>query len=447
MAAINTKTAAEKILHLLRGYGFIVISMDKNGDIIADVKNATRFYVANPNIFVRLSIPDNAINLKTSENLNNHPVRDQLRMLSKEYLMAFNYEIYSKPVSPAGEKVDIETNKEKDMTETKEFAKQKCEKCDNIECSCHEEELIESNFGPMRGSTKSSYQGLERVKIVVRHNKPVNEEIRGARSRNIQNIYIQRGGERFKMQENNLMAARAMARHINNGGEMYDSVGDQINELAKDYHKLREFVNYVRQSKMINESNKEYVMLAKDSVGNIKSMFSRISRSNGYASGITEMADYFSQDTTILEDDIDLKTKFTQTHFDDKVSNAMGSLLGAMSRQQAYQQQITIAAESESFSGMNELLSEHGVVEFRDHRTQLATQISQMGASSKNQQLGSFLQGLSERVNSGGNLNKFEHSTLKKCLISANQPNTDIPKQENILENYEQILYKHVIIQ
>ena len=48
----------------------------------------------------------------------------------------------------------------------------------------------------------------------MRHKKAVNEEIRGARSRNIHSIFVQRGEERFKMAENNLQMARAMARHV-----------------------------------------------------------------------------------------------------------------------------------------------------------------------------------------------------------------------------------------
>ncbi len=37
-------------------------------------------------------------------------------------------------------------------------------------------EVTEASLGKMYGSTKTSYQPLDAVKIVVRHNKPVNEE-------------------------------------------------------------------------------------------------------------------------------------------------------------------------------------------------------------------------------------------------------------------------------
>ena len=91
------------------------------------------------------------------------------------------------------------------------------------------ESITEASLGKMTGSRKSSYQPLaDSVKIIVRHNKDVNEEVRGARSRNIHSILIQRGEEKFKMAENNLQAARAMARHLHNGGETFDEIGEAI---------------------------------------------------------------------------------------------------------------------------------------------------------------------------------------------------------------------------
>ena len=100
-------------------------------------------------------------------------------------------------------------------------------------------ENISEGFSSMSGSSKTSYQGLDNVKLIVRHKKEVNEEVRGSRSRNIHSIFIQRGDERFKMAENNLKAARAMARHIKNGGEPFDTVGNAINEMATEQKTMK----------------------------------------------------------------------------------------------------------------------------------------------------------------------------------------------------------------
>ena len=49
--------------------------------------------------------------------------------------------------------------------------------------------------------------------------RPVNEEQRGARSRNISSIFVENAeGERFKYPYKHLNGARAMARHVSHGG-------------------------------------------------------------------------------------------------------------------------------------------------------------------------------------------------------------------------------------
>ena len=57
--------------------------------------------------------------------------------------------------------------------------------------------ISEATLGAVHGSLKTSYQPLDNVKLVVKHSKPVNEEVRGARSRNISKIFIQANEERF----------------------------------------------------------------------------------------------------------------------------------------------------------------------------------------------------------------------------------------------------------
>ena len=55
------------------------------------------------------------------------------------------------------------------------------------------------NEGKMYGSIKSSYQDLgETAKIIVRHKRPVDEDVRGSRSRHISKIFIENtDGERM----------------------------------------------------------------------------------------------------------------------------------------------------------------------------------------------------------------------------------------------------------
>lgn len=102
----------------------------------------------------------------------------------------------------------------------------------------------------MTGTTKSSYQKVGECKVIVRHIAKVNEEKRGARSRNIQAIFIEtKGGERFRVSQNNLHGARAMARHLSNNGSPFDVVGNKITTMMNEMESLKKLNAEARKVK------------------------------------------------------------------------------------------------------------------------------------------------------------------------------------------------------
>ena len=243
---IDATLVGEKIFNILKGQGFMVKSYDREGNLTLDASQATRFAVPEPNLLVRYDQDSQTVGLKSGAEVDDEVTRTMLKNLASDNLLNFDYRRFEKKVSPKGEQNDIAVSKEQEVNDVME------------------------GFGSMTGTSKSSYQTLENVKLVVKHSKPVNEESRGARSRHIESIYIRRGGEQFKMNENNLKAARAMARHIQEGGEMHDSVGKAISEMATEYRQLNEFVRYVRRNGLMNESNQNYVDMATDNIVNIR---------------------------------------------------------------------------------------------------------------------------------------------------------------------------------
>ena len=295
--------------------------------------------------------------------------------------------------------------------------------------------VTEASLGRMTGSRKSSYQPLaDSVKIIVRHNKDVNEEVRGARSRNIHSILIQRGEEKFKMAENNLQAARAMARHLHNGGETFDEIGEAITDMSKEFGKLKEFIGYVRKAKLVNEENQEFVTLAMENINNIKTTFKRLSGVKSYANAVESVKDY--NNVELLQDDIDLESKFTETHFDDKVANAMDSLKAMTSRRKSFENKITTAIESESFAGLKDVLAEDDLLEFESINQQLSHKVSSLGNTAKDETLGNYLHSISNKLNAGGQLSQFEYGAVKSCLLSAGQHNVQNAPM-SIEESYE----------
>ena len=81
----------------------------------------------------------------------------------------------------------------------------------------------------LSGTSKSSFENLNKTKLIIRHKGKVDETVPGARSRQIQSLYIENeDGERFKYPMTHLAGARAMQRHVSNGGRPHDEFGQHI---------------------------------------------------------------------------------------------------------------------------------------------------------------------------------------------------------------------------
>lgn len=417
--SVNIPVISEKTFNILKGFGFGVDSFSADGKQVIDPTDATRFVVSEPNILVRLDSATSTLVLNTSEDLSEHKVRTMLKDLAQDYLMKFDYKIFGKKIKAVGEKQDIAKQAERDMADIKE------------------------GFDTMSGSSKTSYQSLDNVKIVVKHKKAVNEEVRGSRSRNIHSIFIQRGDERFKLPENNLAMARAMARHVQKGGEVFDESATSIIEMAQDLKKLREFVNYVRTAKIMNEDNAEYVQLAVENIENIKNTFKKLSGAKTYESTIENLT---STSVELSEDDdADLRDKFTVSHFDDKVGNVLGQLKSLSLKKTAFESYITKAVANESFANLTDLLKENDLVDFATPEARLGHQVNQLSFSANDTKLSEYLQNVSKKITSGGQLSQFEYGTIKSCLLGANT-NTPTVESKDLGDEYENFLEQYDIL-
>ena len=389
---IEANLVGEKIFNILKGQGFMVKNYDREGNLTLNAGEATRFAVPEPNILVRYDQDTQTIQLKTSSDVEDDVTRTMLKNLASDNLLNFDYRRFEKKVTPKGEQNDIAASKEQEVNDVME------------------------GFGTMTGTSKSSYQTLENVKLVVRHSKPVNEESRGARSRNIESIHIRRGGESFKMNENNLRAARAMARHIQEGGEMHDSVGNAIQQMATEHRELKEFVGYVRRNKLVSESNVNYVDMAVTNVNQIRETFERIARAKTYASESENIVN--RSQSEMLGEEEEFRSAFTETHYDDRVSAAMESIHKAMGRQAAYESHIESAIANESFSDLKHMVSED-LIEYDTPQAQLGSYVNQLSQCCEDKQLSSFLKTCGSKISEETELSVFEMKTVKGCVSQA----------------------------
>jgi hypothetical protein len=281
--------------------------------------------------------------------------------------------------------------------------------------SVEETIVVEASLGSMRGSIKTSNQPLGGTKIIVKHTKAVNEEVRGSRSRNIQKIFIENNEERFLFPSKNLNGARAMARHLYNGGQMHDTVGESIVAMCTELKTLKEFANYVKKQGLINEENNDYVELARQHISTIKETFKKLSGVKTYSKAVESLKDMNNID---IVNEVNLEDHFTETHFDDKVGTVHETISKLVNRQTAFESMIMTTIESENFAGVKELISEDPM-DFATPEAKLGHQVSQLGSTAKSPQLANYLGSISNKLSNGGQMNQFEYRAVKASLLSA----------------------------
>ena len=95
----------------------------------------------------------------------------------------------------------------------------------------------------MYGTSKTSYQNIGGARLAIKHSSPVNPE---RRTHHVSSIYIESAeGERFKYPYKHLNGARAMARHVAEGGTPYDDFGKHVTGLSEELAKLKKFKSYI----------------------------------------------------------------------------------------------------------------------------------------------------------------------------------------------------------
>lgn len=134
------------------------------------------------------------------------------------------------------------------------------------------------------GTSKISYQKVGEARIVIKHTESINAELAASRTRNIGKIYIESAdGERFIYPFKHLSGARAMARHVAEGGKPFDDFGTHIVSLSEEMSKLRKFSNYMGRSAVMAESLAGYVDVVKERIKSVKKTIESLQKPAYYA--------------------------------------------------------------------------------------------------------------------------------------------------------------------
>jgi len=194
------------------------------------------------------------------------------------------------------------------------------------------------------GTAKVSYENIGPVKLLVRHSQNINPEIQGARTRNIDAIFVETPvGERFLMPFNKLPPSRAMARHLAEGGQIGDEIAKFIEESAKEMASMGVFVRSMRRRTFEDAETSEMVEAAIERYNQVKTNMNRISGQRGYA----EFKESFASanvDTEAYDFDLNqLKERFVKKMFDERLADALPHVYRAFKNRQKSMENAYVA--------------------------------------------------------------------------------------------------------
>jgi len=187
----------------------------------------------------------------------------------------------------------------------------------------------------LTGTAKRSYENLDKTKLIIRHKGKVDETVPGARSRQIQSLYIENeDGERFKYPLTHLAGARAMMRHVANGGRPHDEFGQHIVSTSEDIAKLNSFSRYVTNKDQLNDNAGDIIEQTKMKLENLRGYMKNLSNQSHYENA---SKDFKTSEEQILDDETvnKLREKFTMKNLDNRVEDALPLINRIMSELEA----------------------------------------------------------------------------------------------------------------
>ena len=253
---------SNQIFKTIKGFGHTIVLFTDEGKKTIDPEEARRFYAKDIMMMVHLSASDTTseltVNLSKDTNIEEiKPMLSSLRKLANKHIVEYTVKTYGKKIQP------------------KDFAYQAktAGKGDGMN--------MNEGFSGWHGSAKKSINELDDAKIIVRHKKIVDEGKRGARTRQIESIFIENSeGERFKFPSTNVTAAKAMLRHVKEGGVPFDDFGQHIYTIMEELNHLKVFQRRSRKDQFFEDAS---IINEIDSrIGSLRKNLKQIAGIKGY---------------------------------------------------------------------------------------------------------------------------------------------------------------------
>ena len=188
--------------------------------------------------------------------------------------------------------------------------------------------MAESN---MYGSKLMSYQNLMDTRLIIKHNQAVMDDAApGARTRHISALFVEnQDGERFKYPFIHLAGARAMQRHVANGGVPYDDIGKSIVRMSEEIAALKSFGGYVVRNDLMNSDTNAVVERSTAYLDSLREQIKGLAKQSHYEAYRENFQALGNEEVPqdVVEE---FKEKFTVRSFKEDIANVFPVLYRLM---------------------------------------------------------------------------------------------------------------------
>ena len=181
------------------------------------------------------------------------------------------------------------------------------------------------------GTKTVSYQKLMDTRLIIKHSQTLNDDMApGARSRNISALFVEnQDGERFKYPFIHLAGARAMQRHVANGGRPYDDLGKSIINMSEQIAQLKSFSNYVVRNDLMNSDNNEIIEQSQSALNGLRERIAKLGKQGHYEA---YKESFQAEEPLEIPQDVveDFTEKFTVRNFKEEIKSVFPVLYRIM---------------------------------------------------------------------------------------------------------------------
>ena len=485
---------AGKVFALLKGNGLQVKIFDEAGAETTDPDTGRRFFIVDPNIMVTINEPTDSDkgNIEFSKGVDVDSSVDGLqkniRKIADEFQMNTDIKVFGKTIQPRDYAYQAKIKKSESMMENnvqpynhqlmgkvlhkvKYFGSSAAYtladdlgidlsdvqpvlnrlvkngkitaqpgRKGEIMYSVAVEEAITESFSKMFGSMKTSQQTLENVRILVRHKTPVDENVRGSRSRHISAIFLECNGERMRFQHNYLPGARAMAQHMAHGGTMGDKVGAYISESTGQLLTLQSFNRYVTTNKLINEDSSGIVDTVKENIQTLRTELKKLTGSKTYETTKARL-ETFEREPLAEDDTSTLKELFTIRRFDEKFEGVLPIIKQLVQEKDTFHKRIEEAAGNVVML-RRESINTTPMFEFASENARLGFKLNEFALRiMENDELSGFVNKIGTKLCKEGIVNDFERAVLRQVLENAKVEEKSTEAKKDIKESVDLAAY------